>query len=103
MRIEAEDLRNLRIEPRERVRIRDRPQHTNTRTLADRKHAGVAVTLFIHGDDETSLERRKEKGASRVTQMVLNVYDAVHRSAILKAKEAMMAHFPRQPTDLGHL
>jgi len=55
----------------------------------------VAVTLFVHRDDETSLEGRKKEGAGRVTQVVLNIYDAVQGSAVLKTKQAVMPHFPR--------
>src|SRR5580658_10744413 len=86
----AENFRDLRIQPGERIRVGDVAQYANVRAFPDGEHAGPAVAFFIHRDNEAALEWREEEGAGSVGEMMLHVSDSGGRNAILVTQNPVM-------------
>src|SRR5260370_40079306 len=97
---ETQNFCDSRIQPCQRVWIRNIRQFAKPRAFANSNHARSSVALFVHGDHQGAIIGRKKECTGGVTEMMFDVGDfLVEAGARLMAKQPEGAKFPSQPSN----
>ncbi len=77
MRLKADQFRNLRVEPGERVWKRNADKFADVLALTRACETAAPIAPLVESDDQSSIELRREISASCMAQMVIEALHAI--------------------------
>ena len=102
VRREANQIRDLRKNPRGRIRKWNRFKDFQLRAFAERDAAGAPVALLVQSEHDGALGVRRVEGAGGMAQVMFEVQDAQFRRFPEHFEEAAVIEFaPQLPQRLG--